>query len=107
MRKLLATAAATAVIAVASVAATTAPASAGFYFGVGGFGPHGYHHHHGYGYGGGVVVEVPVYEEYDASGVRYDRHVEWCGDHYKTYDEDTNLYFYKPGLQRECVSPFS
>ena len=100
MRKIVATAVATSLIAAASVAATTAPASAGFYFGLGhGFGFHGYH---GYGYTPHVYVEAPVYDE-DDSG--WDQHAAWCS-RYKTWDEDTNLYYYAVGKQRPCISPY-
>ncbi len=110
MRKILAAAIATTLIAAASVAVTAAPANAGgIYVGIGGWGSgwgpgYGY-----YGYHHPRVVAVPVYEDdyddYDTGGLP-EAHVDWCDDHYQTYDEDTNLYFYKPGKQRQCVSPY-
>lgn len=35
------------------------------------------------------------------------KHIHWCKSHYKTYNPDTDLYYYAPGLQRQCVSPYS
>ena len=34
-------------------------------------------------------------------------HVNWCESRYQTYDRSTDLYFYKPGQQRRCRSPYS
>lgn len=109
MRKILATATATAVIAGAAVATTAAPANAGgLSFGFG-WGHHGWGHH-GWGHpwhrrhGFDVVVEVPITETYVETE---DAHTRWCEETFRTYDPVTNLYFYKPGKQRECISPFS
>jgi len=112
MRKILVTASA-ALFATLAVAALPTSASAGgisvgFGYGYGGYNDDWYDYHHG------VVVEVPIvvedddyddYDDYDDEDS--DAHTEWCEENYKTYDEDTNLYFYKPGKQKECVSPFS
>ena len=35
------------------------------------------------------------------------RHVSWCQSRYRTYNRSTDLYFYKPGQQRRCRSPYS
>lgn len=35
------------------------------------------------------------------------KHVHWCKNRYQTYNASTNLYYYAPGLQRHCVSPYS
>jgi hypothetical protein len=107
MRKILVTGAA-ALFATLAIAAMPATASAGgVSFGVGyGWGGgyyggwHPYHNH--------VYVQVPVVvDDYNDDESDWDMHVEWCEDHYQTYDEDTNLYFYKPGKQKACVSPYS
>ncbi|MHA1158797.1 MAG: hypothetical protein ACTSP2_08655 [Alphaproteobacteria bacterium] len=35
------------------------------------------------------------------------RHVQWCEDRFQTYDTTTDLYYYAPGKQRHCASPYS
>ena len=32
-------------------------------------------------------------------------HTHWCESHYKTYNRHTNMYYDKPGHQRQCISP--
>lgn len=94
MRKILATAFATTLIAAASVAATTPANAISFHFGVGGF---GYHH-----YAPHVYVEAPVvYDSYSD----WDLHADWCSK-YKTWNPKTNLYYYVPGKQKPCISPY-
>jgi hypothetical protein len=107
MRKLLVTGAA-ALFATLAIAAMPATANAGgisFGFGYGGYDDDWYD------YDDGIVVEVPIVVEddydYDDDEDDSDAHTEWCEEHYQTYDEDTNLYFYAIGKQKECVSPFS
>jgi len=34
-------------------------------------------------------------------------HIHWCESRYRTYNRYTDLYYYKPGHQRHCVSPYS
>ena len=34
-------------------------------------------------------------------------HVHWCESRYRTYNRYTDLYFYEPGKQRRCRSPYS
>jgi hypothetical protein len=94
MSKILATVAA-GLIAVVSVATMSVPANASgisFSFGNG---------HHGVD----LVFEVPVYD-YDDDDYDWDDHVDWCDDHYQTYDEDTDTYAYAPGLRTRCIAPF-
>jgi hypothetical protein len=33
-------------------------------------------------------------------------HVHWCQAQYRTYNKHTNLYYYKPGHQKACRSPY-
>lgn len=35
------------------------------------------------------------------------RHIQWCEAKYRTYNRHTDLYYYKPGKQRHCRSPYS
>jgi hypothetical protein len=113
MKKLLATAAVTTFIALASIAATSAPASAGgisFGTSFGGFD----FDDDGYGWDDDsdfeISIEVPSYddedEDEDDDGSYPSAHTDWCDNHYQTYDEDSNLYFFKPGKQTQCVSPY-
>lgn len=98
MKKIVVTSVAAVVTAVA-VAASAVPANAfsvGFSFG----GGYGYH-------GGGVYVDAPVYVHPRPSYYSSDPHVEWCLSRYRTYNPATDLYFYKPGKQRYCISPYS
>jgi hypothetical protein len=100
MRKIFAAAIATTVIAAASVAAT-APASAGsFNLHIGGFG-WGAPYYGGYYPAPVVVAPAPVY------GNSWQAHVNWCSSHYVTYNPSTDLYFYAPGKQRHCNSPYN
>jgi hypothetical protein len=101
MRKIFAAAIATTVIAAASVAAT-APASAGsFNLHIGGFG-------WGNPYYGGYYTPAPVYVApapvYTGG---WQAHVNWCSNHYVTYNPATDLYFYAPGKQKHCNSPYN
>lgn len=34
-------------------------------------------------------------------------HLEWCSEHYRSYDPSDNSYTAYSGAQRECVSPYS
>lgn len=34
-------------------------------------------------------------------------HVNWCLNRYRTYNPRTNLYYYVPGRQRHCNSPYN
>jgi hypothetical protein len=91
-----------AAIGTASLTATSAPAKADAGLFIGGLiigaiiGEHHqpfkriFHHRSHSGWHGG------------ASG-----HVSWCESRYQTYNPHTNLYYYKPGLQKHCVSPYS
>ena len=36
----------------------------------------------------------------------YSRHVEWCMDHYRSYNVRTNTWVAYSGEVRECVSPY-
>ena len=40
-------------------------------------------------------------------GYGQNAHVQWCSWRYRTYNPYTNLYFYRPGRQRHCISPYS
>ncbi len=98
MRKILVTGTA-ALFTAFAIAASAAPASAfGFGYGWGG----------GYGWHDGVdlVVEVPVYDDNEDSDSDWQDHVDWCDDHYKTYDEDSDTYAYAVGKRTRCVAPF-
>lgn len=33
-------------------------------------------------------------------------HVHWCQARYRTYNKYTDLYYYVPGKQRHCQSPY-
>ncbi len=110
MRKILAAAIATTMIAAASVAATTAPANAGNFsvhiggWSHGGWGP-GWHPG-GWGYNAYAPVHVvPVTPTYHVGG-GLTPHQQWCVGNFKTYDLNTNLYFYAIGKQKPCVSPY-
>lgn len=100
MRKLLMTGVATAFAAVLFAA----PAGAQFQFG---------YDDDDDDYGGGVTIEVPIYDDDDNDyeddddydGGYGNDHVTWCKNHYQTYDEDTDLYYYAAGKQRHCNSP--
>jgi BA14K-like protein len=37
----------------------------------------------------------------------YSAHTQWCLNQYRTYNPYTNLYFYRAGRQRQCISPYS
>jgi hypothetical protein len=107
MRK-IATLGVAAVFAALSFTAATAPAQAGgisFGFG-GGYDDFGYDHWDDDDYGGGIYVEIDP-DDYVVEDDGDDRHTEWCESHYQTYDEDTDMYFYKPGKQTRCISPWS
>jgi hypothetical protein len=54
----------------------------------------------------GIVVEIDP-EDYVMDGDEDDDdyHVTWCKNHFQTYDEDTDMYFYAPGKQKHCNSP--
>jgi hypothetical protein len=109
MRKILVTASA-ALFATVAIAASALPASAGgISFGFGGGYHDGWHGHDGWHDGYGVVVEVPIVDEddYDDEDSDWDLHVEWCEDHYQTYDEDSDSYAYQVGKRTRCVSPYS
>ena len=101
MRKLI-VAASAALFTTLAVAASSVPASAG-----GGvtFGFSGGHHDHGWsGHRGGSVTFG-----FD-SGRRdhrraWQRHVNWCFDHYASYDPDSNRFF-NGHRWRQCRSPF-
>lgn len=108
MRKIFATAIATSMIAAASIAAT--PASAGgFGLYVGGYGwGGGYHHGWGHHYAPEIYVDVePSYSEPVYAETAGDPHTAWCIDRFQTYDPQTDLYFYAPGKQRHCNSPYN
>ena len=102
MNKLLATG--FAILAAATVAVTAAPASA---FSIGFGSGYGYDwDDHGWDDDGGVYIEFDVDDyDYDDSYSSWDAHVDWCEEHYQTYDPDTNLYYYAVGQQTECDSP--
>lgn len=94
-----------AVFAALPLAMTTMPANAGgISFGFGDFGYDGYDH---WDDDDGIVIELDT-DDIDIDDVSdMDRHTEWCEDQYQTYDEDTDLYFYAPGKQKQCISPWS
>jgi len=100
-----------AAFAALSFTAATAPAQAGgISFGFGGYSDDwGYDHWDDDYYGGGVYVEIDPddYDDDDYGGSDWDKHVSWCENHFQTYDEDTDMYFYKPGKQKHCDSPWS
>ncbi len=35
------------------------------------------------------------------------KHVRWCEANFKTYNRYTDMYYYKPGKQRRCNSPYN
>jgi hypothetical protein len=91
-----------AALATAMLAASAASAGT-FYFGFGG--NHGWGHH-GWDDDADVYVDVPVYVGPDYDEEDDDRHVAWCENQYDSYDEDTDTYYYAPGKQRRCNSPY-
>lgn len=99
MSKLLTTGIA-AIFSIGMLTMVAAPANA-FGFGFGG----GHHHGIDFEFDLDDLPDLDVSDDDDDDVT--DAHTEWCDAHYKTYDEDTNLYYYAPGKQRECVSPFS
>ncbi len=36
----------------------------------------------------------------------YSPHVQWCLNHYRTYNPATNTYFRRPGVPAVCYSPY-
>jgi hypothetical protein len=110
MKKLLATGVAT-LFAATLLAATAVPASAGgFSIGIG---AGGYDSDDDWDDDwdddSDIVIEVPTYTEDDDDDDEEmnSDHREWCENEYKTYDAETNLYYYAVGKQRECDSPYS
>jgi hypothetical protein len=108
MKKLLALGTAAA-FAVLSLTMTAVPASAGgISFGFGGFDSDWDDD-----YDSGIVLEFDTDDiyvpdvEYEVEDDADDRHVDWCEAQYQTYDEDTDMYYYAPGKQRQCISPWS
>ena len=59
----------------------------------------------------GVVVTDYLHTQVNNSpslfSSRTSKHVHWCEARYKTYNRYTDLYYYKVGKQRHCVSPYS
>lgn len=43
---------------------------------------------------------------YYGSGYYNDAHVQWCLDHYRTYNPRTNTYFIRRGVAVACNSPY-
>ena len=58
---------------------------------------------------GGLVIGyiVGVHVDHPPLFTWRHKHVSWCEAKYRTYNRYTDLYYYKPGLQRHCVSPYS
>jgi hypothetical protein len=112
MRK-IATLGVAAVFAALSFTAATAPAQAGgISFGFGDYDgdfDFGYDHWDDDDYG--IVVEIDpddyIVEDDDYDASDSDNHTDWCEAQYQTYDADTDMYFYKPGKQKRCISPWS
>lgn len=94
-----------AVFAALTFTAATAPAQAGsISFGFGDFDSD-------YGWDDediGIEFEVDT-EDFvvDEDDSDKSEHVTWCEKKYQTYDEDTDMYFYAPGKQTYCISPWS
>ncbi|HEX9905552.1 MAG TPA: hypothetical protein VGA77_11360 [Propylenella sp.] len=109
MKRIMATGVATLVTAMIVVAASS-PANAShrkhIYFGFGG--AHGWGHH-GWDPHGQVYIDLtPPAPVYVAPAPVYgNAHVQWCAGAYVTYNPATNLYFYAPGKQRHCDSPYN
>lgn len=40
---------------------------------------------------------------WEGSAAGWDAHVSTCSARYRTYDAATDMYYYKPGLQRRCT----
>lgn len=101
MKKVL-VAGSAALFAAVSLAASAVPAAAGgsFSFGFGGYGPYD---PWSYGHHGGIYVDVGPGPVYGKS--KWQKHVNWCFNHYKTYDPDSNHYMSKWG-PKECNSPY-
>ena len=64
-------------------------------------------------YDSGVVIQfgnAPRYAEprriYRSNRLSSD-HVNWCYDHWKSYDARSNTYSPRTGVRRECISPYS
>ena len=95
-----------AVFAALTFTAATAPAQAGgISFGFGGDYDFGSDHwDDDYGVEFEIDTEDFVVDEDDSD---ISGHVAWCESKYQTYDEDTDMYFYAPGKQTYCISPWS
>ena len=60
---------------------------------------------------GGLVLGYVVgshhpWPHHSWHGHWHSKHVWWCENHYRTYNRYTDLYYYRPGKQRHCVSPY-
>jgi hypothetical protein len=69
------------------------------------------HHHHHHPHGNYLYFSTPFFFGF-SFGPQYphlyvSRHVQWCLDHYRTYNPATNLFFIKKGVPAVCISPFS
>ena len=50
---------------------------------------------------GGAIINESVHRDRG-----YSRHVEWCLDHYRSYNIRTNTWVSYSGDVRECISPY-
>ena len=55
-------------------------------------------------YYGGYPPPPPRYHGYYYRG--YSPHVQWCLDHYRTYNPATNTYYRQPGVPAVCYAPY-
>ncbi len=103
-----------ATIAVSAIGLSAAPASAhrddraalaifGAIAGIAAVAAASQHHDHYY-YDDGYRRPYDRYPHYRRS--YYNSHVQWCLDHYRTYNPATNTYFRKPGVPAACYSPY-
>jgi hypothetical protein len=120
MKRVLATSVAT-VLSAVLFAAAPAPVIAGgvsFEFGGGDYDVDPFDYGGGYDYDddddddSGITIQIEPpdvdvdEDDDDGDDDEDDLHVAWCHNHYQTYDESTNLYYYAIGKQRECNSPY-
>lgn len=54
--------------------------------------------------GAGIAIGAAgAYDGYDGYG---SRHVEWCLDHYRSYNPRSNTWVSYSGAVRQCISPY-
>jgi len=65
---------------------------------------HHHHHHHGGGFFPGFAIGAAIGSMMAAPPPRYhyDRSVEWCMRHYRSYDPDSGTYLGYDGYRHPC-----